>query len=92
MDALHLDLIPHHSQTVVGQLLTDEAVLVLPEAGKVQVLNEVGARIWALIDGLRTLRQIAAVISAEYQVEPSQAEQDVLDFVGSLAQRGAVKL
>ena len=33
---------------VIDRIIEDEAVLVLSEQGQVKVLNEVGARIWAL--------------------------------------------
>lgn len=89
---ISLDGYPVQNPTVIGRTIDDEAVLVLPEQGQVKVLNEVGARIWSLADGTRTLRDIAAVICAEYDVEPAQAEADALDFVAELAERGVVSL
>jgi len=77
---------------VIGRVIDKEAVLVLPEQGKVQVLNEVGARIWSLADGTRTVREIAATICTEYDVDPVQAETDTLAFVTELAERGVVLL
>jgi hypothetical protein len=76
----------------VGQVIEGEAVLVLPERGEVKVLNPVGARIWQLADGHRTLGDIVAVICAEYAVEPAQAQADVLDFAAELARKGVVRL
>lgn len=77
---------------IVGQILNDEAVLLIPGKGEVKVLNAVGARIWSLADGTRTIAQIAAVIAAEYTVERAQAEADTLAFVAELAQREMVTL
>lgn len=77
---------------IVGQILNDEAVLLLPGKGEVKVLNAVGARIWSLVDGTRTIAQIAAQIAAEYVVAPAQAEADTLAFVAELAQREMVTL
>jgi hypothetical protein len=77
---------------IVGQILKQEAVLLLPTKGEVKVLNEVGARIWQLADGTRTIAEIAAVISTEYAVQPAQAEADTLAFVAELAERGIVTL
>lgn len=89
---ISLDRYPVPNPAVIGRTIDDEAVLVLPEQGQVKVLNEVGARIWELGDGTRTLRDIAAVICAEYDVESAQAEADALDFVAELAGRGVVSL
>ena len=76
---------------VAGRLVEGEAVLVRVEQGQVKVLNEVGARIWALADGARTLRQIAAALCDEYDVNQAQAEADVIAFVAQLAERGIVR-
>lgn len=69
---------------VVARMLPDEAVLVLPLQGKVEVLNAVGARIWQLLDGKRSLHEIAAILSSEYDVSAAQAEQDAEEFLGRL--------
>ncbi len=53
---ISLDSYPVPTAAVVGRLVENEAVLVLPEKAQVKVLNQVGARIWALADGRRTLR------------------------------------
>jgi len=87
---ISLDSYPVPTAAVVGRLVEHEAVLVLPEKAQVKVLNEVGARIWALADGRRTLRQIAAALSEEYAVDQPQAEADTLDFVSRLAELGIV--
>jgi len=75
---------------VVGRIVDGEAVLVLSGQGQVKVLNEVGARIWTLADGTRTLRDIVAAICAEYDVDFRQAEADVCGFVAELAEREVV--
>lgn len=89
---LTLDTYPVPSPDVVGRIVDDEAVLVLPDRGEVKVLNEIGARIWTLADGTRTVRDIAAAICAEYDVDATRAEADTLAFVGELAERGIVSL
>jgi SAM-dependent MidA family methyltransferase len=73
---------------VVSRVIGDETILVHPEQGKVKVLNEVGGRIWALSDGSRTIQQIAAELCREYQVEAVEAQNDVLDFIADLVERG----
>jgi hypothetical protein len=77
---------------IVGQVLKDEAVLLLPAQGEVKVLNEVGARIWSLTDGTCTIKEIAAVLTAEYAVEQVQAEADTVAFVADLLRRNIVVL
>jgi hypothetical protein len=85
-----LDSIPRRDPTVVSRLLDDEAVLVHPVQGKVRVLNPVGARVWELVDGQRTVAAIIEAIAAEYQADPARVEIDVTAFCVDLAQRGVL--
>lgn len=86
-----LEAVPAPVQGVVGRVVDNEAVLVLPEKGEVKVLNEVGARIWALTNGDRSVKEIARLICEEYEVELEIAEADTLDFLRDLEDRGAIK-
>jgi len=63
------------------------AMVVIPGRAEVQVLNPVGSRVWSLIDGERTVAQILDSMVGEYDVDPTQLEKDVEEFVGSLDQR-----
>ena len=69
-----------------------EAVIVLPSTRKVEVLNEIGARIWSLLDGNRSVRQIIEMISSEYDVELETARIDTLEFLGVLYEKGIVEI
>ena len=50
----------------------------------IYTLNQVGTRIWQLIDGRASVAQIADAIHHEFDVGKEQALQDVLDFLASL--------
>lgn len=85
-----LDSIPKRSPLVVSRLLDEEAVLVHPVQGKVRVLNQVGARVWDLADGRRTLDDIVQMIASEYTVDSSRVQADVVVFCEDLVQRGVL--
>lgn len=89
---LQLEDIPTPHPQIVSRVLEGEAVLVLPDQGKVKVLNEVGAFIWGQINGRRNIGEIAAEICAQYDVTPENAQQDVLAFIAGLARRGIVTI
>jgi hypothetical protein len=55
-------------------------------------VNEVGGRIWELIDGQRTLGAIRDIIIDEFEVSNEQAEKDLIEFLQQLEQVGAVRL
>ena len=91
MSDVSLDVYPRPAANVRGRVLEREAVIVLPEKGEVKVLNDVGARIWALADGSRSVREIAAVIASNYEVSPAQAEADTLAFLGELRDKALLE-
>ena len=53
-------------------------------------LNEVGAVIWRLMDGQKTVRQLMEAVRDEYEVEAEVAEKDVADFLRSLEDAGLI--
>ena len=49
-------------------------------------LNEVGSRIWELCDGAHAVREIAALLVEEFEVELEAAQTDAATFVSQLLQ------
>jgi coenzyme PQQ synthesis protein D (PqqD) len=88
---LTLDSCVAHQMNTHGSVLGKEAVVVLPEQGEIKVLNEVGARMWELIDGQRALRDIAAIIAAEYAVTLEIAQADTIEFVTEMIGKGILQ-
>lgn len=86
-----LNMIPIPNPEVVGRIVDNEAVLVIPGKGKVKVLNEAGARIWALVDGSRSVKDIAGQIFNEFAVSRSDAEKDTLDFIQQLLVKDIIR-
>ncbi len=59
----------------------------LSEVSEINVLNEVGARIFELADGTHTINEIVQIISDEYDAPAQQIEGDVLEFVHKLVKQ-----
>jgi hypothetical protein len=93
-----LNSIPVPTDDVVGRTVHNqpddrlEAVLVLPSRGKINVLNELGARIWSLADGTRTVKEVAAAICEAYDIDQATAEKDILQFLEILLDRGVIQI
>ena len=84
--------IPSPNPNILGRVVDHEAVLVLPDLGKVKVLNEVGAAIWQMVDGQRSIQQISAEICQQFDVEQSVAEADALKFFSDLLDRQIITI
>jgi len=91
-DMLVPENVPIPNPNILGRVVDNEAVLVLPDIGKVKVFNEVGAAIWQLIDGKRDIRQISAEICAQFDVDAETAKADTLQFIADLIEREIVTI
>ncbi len=61
------------------------------EVDSIYTMNEIGSRIWELIDGEKSLSEIKNVIIDEFEVSPEIAEKDLKDFINQLEHIGAIK-
>jgi hypothetical protein len=88
---LSLDFRPNPNPMILCRQVEGEAVLVHTTRGKVKVLNPAAALIWSFIDGQHTVAEIAAELCAEFEVEPVEAQKDVLSFLAELSRKDLVR-
>ena len=74
---------------MVSRLIGDEFILVpirrnVADLESVFTLGGTGVRLWELIDGQLTGRELCDRIAEEFEVQPAQAEADVLEFLREL--------
>lgn len=55
-------------------------------------LDANGALFWSLLDGRRTVRQVAAAMAARLGVAEDAARQGVVKYIGALMRRGWLQL
>jgi hypothetical protein len=77
---------------VVSRESEDELLVVLPEEGKYIVLNGTGADVFQLMDGQRSLEDVASVLGERYNVPLERTRADVLTLAQKMLDRGAVRL
>ena len=73
---------------VMSRLVGDETVLLDLASGVYFGLDGVGKRIWESVAVSNTLDEAVEVIVAEYKVEETQAQADVIAFANQLIERG----
>jgi len=86
-----LDLCYSRNPALVFRKIGGECLLVpvfqnVADMDGLYVLNEVGSRIWELLDGQNPVRRIRDIIVGEYEVNPQEAEADVWDFLEQIKQ------
>ena len=85
-----------HSPSIVSRSIAGEMILVpirknVGDLESIYTLNETGARIWELIDGQRSSADIHKQVVAEYEIDPVDAEQDLLELLENLLEEGALE-
>ena len=76
------------SEDVLFQNLDGEAVLLDLASETYFGLNEVGTRVWELLESSMSLGEIATLLQSEYEVESARAQSDVLDLATRLIKAG----
>jgi hypothetical protein len=77
---------------VVSRDLEGEAVILNLETGTYFGLNEVGTRIWTLIQEHESLSRVFEAITREYEVSPEALQGDLLRMVDELRTKGLVSV
>jgi hypothetical protein len=62
------------------------------DLNSIYTLNEVGTKIWELIDGKGSVEQIVEAICDAYEVTPEEAEKDAFEFLVGLEEAGLIRL
>jgi hypothetical protein len=91
-DAVQKQATVRIADDVISRVLEGEAVILGLGTGTYFGLDEVGTRIWQLIEERGRVTEILARLVEEYDVEPEQCERDLLRLLGELKCRGLIAL
>jgi len=94
---ISLDTVYRHDENIVDRNIAGEVILVpirnnVGDLESIYTLNETAARIWELLDGVRTLGEVRDAMVGEYEVGAGEAEADLLEVVEKLVANGSVQL
>ena len=80
------------SKDVLFQEVSGETVLLDLASEQYFGLDEVGTRVWQLVNEGKSLGGMIEVLLEEYEVEPEQLEGDVRALLESLLEAGLVEM
>ena len=85
------DKVYRPSEQIVTRKIADETILVpisgdLANMQQIFTVNEVGASIWTLLDGKKSLNEIKQALLHEFEIKEQQLAADILDFIKQLQQ------
>ncbi len=79
------------AKSTASRTVDNEAVVVIPEGGLVRVLNDAGSRVWQLLDGEHTVKEIVEAISQEFDAPAEQTQTDIMSFIKELEAKQMVE-
>jgi coenzyme PQQ synthesis protein D (PqqD) len=75
---------------VTAELLDDGAVLWDGEGARLHKLDLVGATVWSLVDGRRTLAEISEALAERFATDPMTVRRDLTGFLQDLVHAGVL--
>jgi hypothetical protein len=83
------------SQAVVSRVVADEAIVVPIRRGaadmdSIYTFNEVGTRLWAMIEENQSAADLAAHLEVEYGLSAEKATADTRQFLADLIDAGLI--
>jgi len=82
--------VPVPAQHVAVSYLDGEAVLYDAELIRPLLLNSTAAMVWAALDGVRTVEDVAAELSVRFGAEPQQVSADVAAVIARFDELGLI--
>lgn len=73
---------------VLREEFDDWAILFNPDTAEAVGLNPVGVAVWKLIDGRRSVEDIAASVAEQFDETPPTVTEEVRKYVEELAEHG----
>ena len=77
---------------VLREEFDDWAVLFNPDTANAVGTNPVGAAVWKLMDGKRSIEDIVSKIKNSFEDTPDASFKEIVAFVNTLAENGFVGL
>jgi GeoRSP system PqqD family protein len=74
-----------------GEDAGEEGTLIIVDGGAIFELNLLGADVWKLLEGERSVREIAGDLLGVYDVTEEELTADIGEFLRGLVERGWVE-
>ncbi|MEM8862572.1 MAG: PqqD family protein [Chloroflexota bacterium] len=88
MAQISSEIIFKQKPDLVWRTVEDGLVIVSPNNGEVKALNDLGGKIWLMLDGEHTMGQIYQSAAQSYaDVPPDKLIEDIELFINSLLER-----
>lgn len=81
---IKMDSVINKNESIDDTDLDGEKVMMNLDKGQYFMMNEVGSRIWDIIEKPMTPKEIVQALLNEYEVEEATCEETVMEFLNEL--------
>ena len=92
MGDIRPDSVVRASMRQISADLDGETVVLNFDDGIYYSVNEVGARIWSLVQDLTSVADVMATLLDEFNVEPARCEADLVALLSELRRRNLIEV
>lgn len=91
---MHIDLstVVKQAKDQISCNLDDQVAILNMQSAQYFGLDDVGSVIWAELAEGRTVRDICATIVDQFEIDDTQCELDVIEFLDKLIEAGLVEI
>lgn len=92
------DSTPRKHPATSFRVIDGQAVVMQPEGAEVHILNDIGTRVWNLVDGRRTVEEITSLVADQLRADPdcegvpADISADVSAFITDIEAKGIIRL
>lgn len=77
--------------SILHSKIDEEVILMSIEADSYFGLDPIASRIWELLEEPRSLQELTAILTEEYEVDADTCQQDVQELLDDMAGRGLIQ-
>lgn len=86
------DTVVRRTQDIVSSAIDGETVMMSIQKGYYYGMDEIGSRIWELLETSIPVSELCGQLMREYDVEEARCERETLDFLNELAEDDLIEL
>ncbi|MEK6732720.1 MAG: PqqD family protein [Candidatus Omnitrophota bacterium] len=88
---------PKKRDNLAWQIINGEAIVMILGASllkhtDMEIFNETASRIWELIDGKRSVKNITAEIMREYDISFNNAHKEIMSFLQQMVKKDMIEI
>lgn len=88
--------VPRRNPACSSRTIEGQAVVALSDQAVIHIVNDVGTRVWNLIDGRRNFEEIVSQVRGQlandYEGMPADLAKDIEEFLEEMASKGMITM